>query len=101
MALTVHHKCCSNSARNCSCQYNGCNIKLPFEDEVIGSKDQVSMTRVVTQEDRKDVENAFLEVFKELSSGSNSFGLCHGFSGELVNSIVENCQIIKNTFIFK
>ena len=33
------------------------------------------MTRVVTQEDRKDVENAFLEVFKELSSGSNSFGL--------------------------
>jgi hypothetical protein len=90
--LTVHHNCCSNCARNCSCQHNGCNIKLPFEDEVIGSKDQVSMTRVVTQEDRKDVENAFLEVFKELSSGSNSFGLCHGFSGELVNSIVENCH---------
>jgi superfamily II DNA helicase RecQ len=90
--LTVHHNCCSNCARNCSCQRNGCNIKLPFEDEVIGSKDQVSMTRVVTQEDQKDVENAFLEVFKELSSGSNSFGLCHGFSGELVNSIVENCH---------
>ena len=33
--LTVHHNCCSNCLRNCSCQHNGCNIKLPFEDEVI------------------------------------------------------------------
>lgn len=59
---------------------------------MIRSQDQVSLTRVVTQEDRKDAKNAFLEVFKESPSGSNSFGLCHGFSGELVNSIVENCH---------
>ena len=91
--LSVLHNCCSNCARSCSCQQNSCNEKLPFEDEIIRSQDhQIPMIRVVSQEDRNYVKNAFLEVFKDLSSGSDSFGVCHGFSGELVNSIVENCH---------
>ena len=90
--LPVLHNCCSNCAKKCSCQDNGCNVKLPFEGELIMSQAEATITRVVTEEDRKDVRNAFLEIYQELCTFSNSFGLGHCFSLELVDCIVENCH---------
>ena len=96
--LDTGHNCCSNCATSCDCGEVNCRVTLPFEQQCHSLPQtpeiEGTMTRPISDQDKRDIKEAFLEVSESMLVACSVFGpsTSHGFSGELIESIVENCH---------
>ncbi len=93
--LEIEHDCCSNCAKLCECGGINCSVTFPFEQKL--NCDNLPMkTRAITESDRSVIESAFLELSATMPVASSVFGeeTSHGFSKDLVDSIVQNSDYI-------
>lgn len=94
------HSCCSNCEHLCECSGEKClREKYPFDTPLGNTKNQFvpGCERHVTEDDRLDLKEALLEVKGNLSSQSlAAFGpsSSHGFSEELIDSVVEDSSTV-------
>jgi hypothetical protein len=92
------HLCCLNCSKLCKCNGENCSCdRFPFENSMPCSIQTQQQTRVVSIEDRVVLEEALQEYQNSLSESSTSlFGstAVHGFSDELIASIVCNAESI-------
>ena len=93
--LNVGHNCCSNCSKLCKCDTLDCTSILPFEKEFCAPVME-TVTRCVTHQDKKDLEEAFVELSSSMPIGCSVFGAAtsHGFSEELISCIVEKCDCL-------
>lgn len=94
-SLDVAHNCCSNCAMNCNC--GNCDV-FAHEQERDTRPASPSATRHVTDDDKECVREAFLEIRRSIPQSCSALGetSSHGFSLELIDSIVEHCDKLFN-----
>ena len=96
------HDCCSYCTKICMCGGTNCNADvLPFEATIQGNDDSASdltfvKQRDVTRDDCNTLKEALYEVLADIQSEGLSLdqSSSHGFSTELIEDIVKNCQNI-------
>jgi len=91
------HHCCSNCAVNCTCDQENCKQALPFMKP--SEEGQISnlRERAVSPEERNALKEALLEEKARLDAAQQSVFdtvTIHGFSVELITSVVADCQHI-------
>jgi hypothetical protein len=69
---------------------------LPFEEQSCAPAAEPVQTRIVTAQDQQDIEEALQELCKTIPVGCSVFGTAtsHGFSDDLIASIVEKCTYL-------
>ena len=94
-SLSIGHNCCSNCAKRCKCAAADCKETLLFEQSR-ECNTLPTRTREVTESDRNDIESAFMELSATMPVACSVFGRAtsHGFSRDLISSIVENCNCL-------
>ena len=86
------HDCCSNCSLLCKCGGSCNSIKLPFE-QVCTPDEEVSPLRMRDiSEQQKDIKDAITELKDKFKSRCPLE--VHGFSEELVEQLVQNCNTI-------
>ena len=92
------HSCCSNCSKLCKCSGENCSgEKFSFENSTSYCLQTQQKTRVVCNEDRVVLKEALKEYQNSLSESSTSlFGstAAHGFSDELISSVVHDAESI-------
>ena len=94
------HDCCSFCSTICKCGGVQCNgADLPFESAVqeeSGSENSHVMQREVTPEDRITLQEALCEVRNNMGVEGLSLdkSSSHGFSMQLIEDIMSNCETI-------
>ena len=95
------HDCCSFCTTICMCAGTTCAAEvLPFEHVIQSNDNNAAVTdvreREVTEGDRKTLEEALYEVLADMRHRGLSLdeSSSHGFSKELIEDIVKNCQHI-------
>ena len=95
------HDCCTHCTKICKCAGTACNAAvLPFEATTQRDDESATGTnatkRNVTEDDRDTLKEALHEVLADMSHEGLSLNQSssHGFSKELIEDIVKNCQQI-------
>ena len=90
------HDCCLHCSQECCCVDcgNGAAFKYPFEDKPPEHGCDQTLSRPVSDEDRKDLQAALTEISlgQRNHSDRNAFDASNYFSLELVDDIVNRCQ---------
>ena len=85
------HDCCNVCKSNCDCGTEECTTNTNEGDD---NKEDIAI-RIVNTEDRVLLKDALMELQKSIGTNTMSaFGGSHGFSSQLVEEVLENCDKI-------
>ena len=97
--IVPKHNCCNRCHLECKCGSGGiCTLPLPVFDKEAVTQQYTGPTRTVTEEDRECLRNALFEVKASLGGQTKvslfdkSGTISHGFSNNVIESIVANCD---------
>ena len=104
VSLTIKHDCCNRCHAVCSCGGEDCSVSyFDFDQLKDGQTQEVSQDgREVSIEDKECLRDALHEVklSLDLRSGLTLFDasgmITHGFSDNVIDSVVDNCGKIHN-----
>ena len=89
------HDCCMYCEKECACGEDNCKTQ-----EGTGNKNSDVLhsakfrTREVATQDKELLKEALTELKNDMVDPITVFGKCHGFSEELLEDVVENCDKI-------
>ena len=89
--LPVLHDCCSMCALNCNCGAQECTTSIKEPERNL---ENVAV-RVVTPEESELLHDALVELQKSVDTNTMfAFGKSHGFSSQLIEEVLDNCDKI-------
>ena len=89
--LSLMHDCCNVCKSNCDCGTEECTTNTNEGDD---NKEDIAI-RIVNTEDRVLLKDALMELQESIGTNTMSaLGGSHGFSSQLVEEVLENCDKI-------
>lgn len=95
------HSCCAICAKSCKCENGECSSGIPPFEKPPEDANEERKSRVVSEEDRKALQDALKEYQESLCHGQASLmgdTSLHRFSDQLVDDIVDTAEY---TFTFE
>ena len=101
-SLEIKHMCCSKCAKDCQCtplSKHKCSFTAPVFEKVHEETVQYLTKRKITDVDQKEIRDALEDERQRLTlveGGSSLSGVdsLHGFSQNLIDSVIENLHLI-------